>query len=107
MAAVYSLHADREPVAQKHKGHPPRGVVCLAKVRRQLWQKKAQEQDRARSLEYLRENLQAVQNLRLSALVELAQPDSVLAARARESTARMLEHYETKIAEYTQRLREL
>lgn len=57
-AAVYMLHSDRQAVIQKHKGHPPRGVVCLAKIRRQRWDQAYAERQRSERLESIRRTLQ-------------------------------------------------
>jgi hypothetical protein len=106
-AALYALYDDRPPVAQKHKGHPPRGVVCLAKVRRQQWEQAAAERRRAEQLQSLRETLQSVHSARIRAMSDMAQPDSVIAARVRERAAEAIAAFNEQIADCERRLRDL
>lgn len=107
MAAIYSLHADRAPVVQARRHGPvPKAIPSLERIRRQRIEQEVDAEIARKRVESLRETLQSLQAERLRALVDIAQPDHVLAARVRQRAAESLEDCNAQIAGFERRLRE-
>jgi hypothetical protein len=105
MAAIYSLHAERPPVAQVRRGGPiPKAIPSLVRVRRERIEQKLDAEIARERQEGLRDALLSLHGARISALADLAQPDSVLAARVRQRAAEAVRTFDEQIADFERRV---